>query len=295
LVPDAQPSRPYRVLVVDHDGDTVDMVAAMLGGSYQTIGAVGASAALQLMEDERLDAALVDQRLRDGTGSAVLAQCAERNPLCRRVAMSSESELGDLLAAINIARVSRFLIKPFSQGRLLATLAEVMAEYEAERAALREQLLALGAEAGERHRVTERRGGRRARGRGRPPHWPPTHCIRPLSYEDPAALLGLFDPEVSIAVASLRPERVLRFEEMEAWSAELELRLVTNVRDSDQALRMPDGRFALVFARTSRDGCQRACRRLAEGLPGGLLFEIIAWPGRSTWDPVAVADHILRG
>jgi CheY-like chemotaxis protein len=293
LLADARPG--YRVLVVDHDADTVDMVAAMLSGGYHTVGAVGASAALQLLEDERFDAALVDQRLSDGTGSAVLAQCAERNPLCRRIAMSAESELGDLLAAINIARVSRFLVKPFSQGRLVATLAEAMAEYEAERAALQQQLLALGAEAGDRHRVAERRGGRRTRGRGRPPHWPPTHCIRPLSYEEPAALLALFDPEVIIQLASLRPERVLRFEEMEAWSAELELRLVTIVRDSDQALRMPDGRFALVFARTSRDGCQRACRRLAEGLPGGLLFELISWPGRGAMDPVAVVDHILRG
>lgn len=291
----AQPFAPaYRVLVVDDDPDAVEMVDRMLHGRYVTVGAVGAAQALALAEQERFDAALVDQRLSDGTGTAVLAHCAERSPLCRRIVMSGEAELGELLAAINIARVSRFLLKPFSQERLLSILSEAMDEYEAERAALERLIIARGAEAAARWRVGERRGGRRARGRGRPPNWPVGPRVPVVSLDEPAALYALFDPEVGIAVASLRPDRPLGDEEWQAWAAELELRLVTRLRDSDQPLRTLDSRFAVVFARTSRDGCRRACRRLAEGLRGGLLFDVFVWPEAGSRPVPELVENLLR-
>ena len=289
------PAGAYRVLVVDDEPDTVEMVVRMVRGHYHAIGAVGAADALALVEDERFDAAVVDQRLPDGTGSAVLAHCAERSPLCRRIAMSGQAGAGDLLAAINLARVSHFLVKPFSQDRLLAALSESMAEYEAERAALGEVLIARGAAAGERHRVSERRGGRRARGRGRPAHWPASSMLRLVSEQDPSPFLQLFHPEVDIVLAVLRPERVHDSEELAAWAAELELRLVTRLRDSDQALRLPDARFAVVFARTPKDGCRRACRRVSDGLRGGLLFDLIGWPGPGAPAVAELLEHILRG
>jgi CheY-like chemotaxis protein len=282
----------YRVLVVDDEVGTIDMVARMLHGRYHAVGAQNAGDALVLVEEDRFDAAIVDQRLGDGTGTAVLAHCAEKSPLCRRIAMSGQATMGDLLAAINLARVSHYLSKPFSQDRLLAALSSAMAEYEAERAALERLLVARGAEAAAHHRVGERRGGRRSRGRGRPAHWPAAPTLRPVSAEDPTALFQLFDPDVSMVLAVLRPERQLAYEEMEAWCAELELRLVTLVRDSDQTLRMPDGRFAVAFARTPKDGCRRACRRLAEGLRGGLLFDLLAWPEMGSPELV---QHILHG
>ncbi|HTE56207.1 MAG TPA: response regulator [Kofleriaceae bacterium] len=292
-----QPGGPerYRVLVVDDEPDMVDMVMRMLRGRYHAVGSTTAGEALAMLEEERFDVALVDQRLSDGTGTSVLARCAQRSPLCRRIAMSGQAELGDLLAAINVAKVSRFLLKPFARDHLLEVLGEALAEYEAERAELERMLVARGAQAGERRQVGERRGGRRARGRGRPPHWPASPGVRPVSLEDPSAFRALFDPEVGIVVAALRPEHPLDDQESQAWAAELELRMVTGLRDSDQALRLPDARFVVVFARTSLEGCRRACRRLADSLRGGLLFDLTAWPERGVPGPAELVDRILRG
>jgi len=286
---------PYRVLVVDDEPDMVDMVLRMLRGRYQTVASSSAVHALALVEEERFDAALVDQRLSDGTGTSVLAHCAQRSPLCRRIAMSGQAELGDLLAAINVAKVSRFLLKPFSREVLVATLSEALSEYEAERAELERMLVAHTAQVGERHQVSERRGGRRTRGRGRPPHWPTTPGLRLVSLEDPSAFQELFDPEIGIVVATLHPERTLEYDESQAWAAEVELRLVTRLRDSDQALRLPDDRFVVVFARTPVDGCRRACRRLAESLRGGMLFDLIPWPGPGAPEAAELVHRILRG
>jgi CheY-like chemotaxis protein len=283
------------VLVLDDEPDMVDMVLRMMRGHHDAVGSTSAGEALAMIDDERFDAVLVDQRLSDGTGTSVLARCAQRSPLCRRIAMSGQAEPGDLLAAINIARVSRFLLKPFSREHMLATLAEALAEYEAERAELQRMLVARTALAGERRQVSERRGGRRARGRGRPSHWPASPGLRAVSLDDPSAFHELFDPEVGIVVATLRPDRPLGDEDSQAWAAELELRMVTGLRDSDQGLRLPGARFVVVFARTSKDGCRRACRRLAESLRGGLLFDLIAWPERGAPDALTLVDRILRG
>jgi CheY-like chemotaxis protein len=284
----------HRVLVLDDEQDMVEMILRMLRGRYRAVGSTSAAEVLELIEEQRFDAVLIDQRLRDGTGTAVLSRCAALHPLCRRIAMSGQAELGDLLAAINVAKVSRFILKPFSTETLLATLHEVMDEYEAERSQLERVLLERTARSGERHLVAPRRGGRRSRGRGRPAHWPPATTVGVASEEDPTPLVDLFDPELELVLASLRPDRPLAPEEASEWAAELELRLVTRLRDTDQAFRLPGERFVVVFARTSRDGCRRACRRLAEHLRGGMRIDMVGWPdGAISSDPYRVVAAFL--
>ena len=287
---------PYRVLVLDDEPDMVEMVLRMLRGHHEAVGSTSAGEALEWLEEGRFDLVLVDQRLRDGTGTSVLARCAALTPLCRRVAMSGQAELGDLLAAINVAKVSRFLLKPFSQEALLSTLAGSLAEYEAERAQLERWLVQRCAAAGERMQVAAKQPGRRARsGRGRPAHWPPGPGVRPVSPEDPRAIEELFDPELDLVMAALAPDRALDEAAAEEWSAELELRLVTRLRDTDQAFRLPGDRFVLVFARTSKDGARRACRRLSEGMPVGVRVGMVAWPEDTAAAPADVVAWFLGG
>lgn len=291
---EARPAVLHRVLVLDDEQDAVEMVLRILRGRYRAVGSSSASEALEWLEQERFDAVLVDQRLRDGTGTAVLSRCAALHPLCRRVAMSGHAEMGDLLAAINVAKVSRFIMKPLSPEGLLAVMAEVMAEYEAERTDLERLLVERGAQAGERRLVAPRRGGRRTRGRGRPTHWPPSTVVQTISPEDPTALVDLFDPDLELVLASLAPDRALEAEEGREWAAELELRLVTRLRDTDQAFRLADDRFVVAFARTTREGCRRACRRLGDGLRGGLVIHLASWPeGAVSNDPYIVVEHLL--
>jgi CheY-like chemotaxis protein len=289
-----RPAVLHRVLVLDDEQDAVEMVLRILRGRYRAVGTSSASEALEWLEQERFDAMLVDQRLRDGTGTAVLSRCAALHPLCRRIAMSGHAEMGDLLAAINVAKVSRFIMKPLSPEGLVAVMAEVMAEYEAERAELERLLVERGVQAGERQLVAPRRGGRRTRGRGRPAHWPPGTVVQAISADNPTPLVDLFDPDLELVLARLSPDRPLDGEEGREWAAELELRLVTRLRDTDQAFRLADDRFVVAFARTTRDGCRRACRRLGDGLRGGLVAHLASWPeGAVSNDPYIVVEDLL--
>ena len=285
---------PHQLLVVDDERDTVEMVLRMVRGRYQAFGTTSAAEAMAWLERHRFDAVLVDQRLRDGTGTAILARAAAVAPLCRRIAMSGQSEAGDLLAAINVGKVSRFVMKPFSREGLLETLDLALAEYEVENAELERWLVSRGARSGERRLVTERRGGRRKR--GRPAHWPEGHAaVRRLSADDLSPVVDLFDNDLDLTLAMLRPERVLDADAALDWSAELELRMVTRLRDTDQAFRWDTTQFMAVFARTTRDGARRACRRLAEGLLGGVDIHIAAWPdGRAVpEDPADLIDRLV--
>jgi CheY-like chemotaxis protein len=289
-----RPDSQHRVLVLDDEQDAVELVLRILRGQYRAVGSSSAAEALEWLQQERFDAVLVDQRLRDGTGTAVLSRCAALHPLCRRIAMSGQAEMGDLLAAINVAKVSRFVMKPFSPESLLAVMAEVMAEYEAERSDLEQILIERSARAGEKYLVAPRRGGRRARGRGRPAHWPPGTIVQNITAEDPSPLVDLFDPDLELVLASLQPDRPLDEEEAREWAAELELRLVTKLRDTDQAFRLADDRFVVAFARTTSDGCRRACRRLGDRLRGGLVIHMTSWPeGAVSTDPYVVVDNLL--
>lgn len=292
--PERRSEVEHRVLVVDDEQDTVEMVLRILRGRYRAVGSNSAAEALEWLEGERFDAVLVDQRLRDGTGTAVLSRCSVLHPLCRRIAMSGQPDMGDLLAAINVAHVSRFLMKPFSAEGLLAVMADVMREYEAERAELEKLLIEHGTHAGEKQLVAPRRGGRRTRGRGRPAHWPPGTIVQTITVEDPTPLVDLFDPDLELVLASLQPDLPLTEEDAREWAAELELRLVTRLRDTDQAFRMSDDRFVVAFARTTRDGCRRACRRLGDRLRGGMRIEMTSWPeGAVSTDPYVVVDNLL--
>ncbi|HUS67294.1 MAG TPA: response regulator [Kofleriaceae bacterium] len=295
MKPDPGTLAPHQLLVVDDERDAVEMVLRMVRGRYQAYGTTSAAEALAWLERHRFDAVLVDQRLRDGTGTSILARAAAVAPLCRRVAMSGQAEVGDLLAAINVGKVSRFVLKPFSREGLLEMLDLSLREYEAENIELERWLVARAVQGGERRLVTERRGGRRAR-RGRPAHWPEgSATVRPLDPDDLSPVVDLFDAELDVTLARLRPERVLDEDAALDWSAELELRMVTRLRDTDQAFRSSTTQFMAVFARTTRDGCRRACRRLADGLPGGVDIHIAAWPeGRAVpEDPAELVARLL--
>jgi CheY-like chemotaxis protein len=293
MVGEPTPLAPHQILVVDDERDTVEMVLRMVRGRYEAFGTTSAAEALTWLEQHRFDAVLVDQRLRDGTGTSILARAAAVAPLCRRIAMSGQAELGDLLAAINVAKVSRFITKPFTREGLLDALATSLGEYTAEGAALESWLVARGVQAGEQVHVAERRGGRRSK-RSRPAHWPGGQpSVRVLAPDDLTPVTELFHPDVDVVLASLRPERPLVEDEAHAWSAELELRMVTRLRDTDQAFRADHLLFLVMFARTTRDGGRRACRRLSTGLPGGVDIHVVGWPD-GAGAPVAPATLVAR-
>jgi CheY-like chemotaxis protein len=246
-----------RVLVVDDERDIVDFVERSLRQSYDCVGLTSAQQAMVLLEKEEFDVVLTDQRLRDGTGTALLAHAAQVCPLACRIAMSGDVQHGDLMAAINVARVSHYLTKPLKRETLLTAIGEALAVRKSEQEA-----------------VSRKLGLRTPHARRRPEGWPETP-VEELAPADSARLARFLHSELDVGCAVLQPGAP---EPDADWYAEVELNVVTSLRETDHCFRVGGHGFIVLFGHTSKRGSELACKRLREVLRSEIDMHLAHWP-----------------
>lgn len=261
---------PHSVLVVDTDAAAGREIVKALGDAYRAIACRDVAQARRLLREEQFQAVICGPHVGDAQ-LPLLAEAAELAPLTRRIALG-RPDVRDLLQAINVCKVSRFLAQPCAPDVLLAALADVMAEYQRECGLLEEALVRRFGR-GEKDRIAPRNDSSR---RMRPASWPKMPALAPLD-ESPEALAQLLPPGLEVAVAILRSAEALGEGDAQEWAAEVERRLVVTLRDTDQAFRVTRGGFVVALAYTGRWGAERACVRVGAGLKGGLLHELLIW------------------
>jgi two-component system, probable response regulator PhcQ len=72
------------------------------------------------------DAVISDFRMPEMDGVAVLRQMRELQPDCARIILSGYTDLNGLIAAINQARIDRFIAKPWSDFELISALSQIL-------------------------------------------------------------------------------------------------------------------------------------------------------------------------
>lgn len=140
-------TRACRVLLVDDEPAILKAVARTLRHGVadarlpllRTEAFTDPEAALERAAVQPFALAISDFRMPGLNGARFLARLRELQPHCRRVILSAHADLEVLSAAINEARISRFLTKPWSEDELLAVVAQQLAQGQA---ALETQLLA---------------------------------------------------------------------------------------------------------------------------------------------------------
>jgi response regulator RpfG family c-di-GMP phosphodiesterase len=85
-----------------------------------------ATKALARMEEQDFDVVITDYRMAEMDGVEFLQRVIEINPVTRRMLMSAYADRDALVAAINDARILRFLEKPWNDEELRATIDEVL-------------------------------------------------------------------------------------------------------------------------------------------------------------------------
>ncbi len=111
-----------RVLIVDDDGEFCRMLMTVLGkAGYQTAYATSIGEAQKLAEEFHPQAALLDLRLPDGTGTDLLGDLKERHPDCICIVMTGHTDLDSVLLALERGAF-QYLQKPFNQGVLLSVI-----------------------------------------------------------------------------------------------------------------------------------------------------------------------------
>jgi diguanylate cyclase (GGDEF)-like protein len=108
-----------KVLVVDDEAANVELVERALRREFQVLSTTSGHEALKLME-RNSDLAMIisDQRMPEMSGTELLRQSLTLAPDAVRIILTAYSDLEDVLRAVNVAQVNRFLSKPFNPQEL---------------------------------------------------------------------------------------------------------------------------------------------------------------------------------
>lgn len=128
-----------QVLIVDDDVGNLDVLRAFLDADYVVHEAISAEVALALLEVERFDVIVCDQRMPGMTGIDMLARVRERYPDVAGILLTAFTDTPVLVDAINRARVFRHMHKPWEPEDLLGAVAQASAMVQQRR--LNERLL----------------------------------------------------------------------------------------------------------------------------------------------------------
>lgn len=120
-----------NVLVVDDTPEVCTMLERLLTSKgHAPVTATSGTAALQLLEKQRFDVAVVDHSMPPPDGLEVLQKIRDRQPACARILMSGMLGVPVLLDAVNRGEISRVLAKPFKNPEFLALLDEAIAVHK---------------------------------------------------------------------------------------------------------------------------------------------------------------------
>jgi diguanylate cyclase (GGDEF)-like protein len=116
------------VLVVEDDPEILRLMKQVLSRDFVVHTATTAEEGLQLLATERVHAVVSDHMLPAMSGVELLRLVATQHPHAARVLVTASTRMDTAQEAINVARVRRFLAKPFRANELLTTVGEAIHE-----------------------------------------------------------------------------------------------------------------------------------------------------------------------
>ncbi len=115
-------SKLPTVLVIDDEPRSLETLRRTLEEEFEVLTAESAEQAEQILELERIQAILCDQRMPGESGVEFLSRVRERWPEVIRIIISGYTDAGDLVEAINQAGIYQYISKPWHPEKLLLKL-----------------------------------------------------------------------------------------------------------------------------------------------------------------------------
>src|SRR4051812_27839372 len=116
-----------KILIVDDEPHTRDALIRTLNKDFEILIASNGGEALQVLE-KAPDVTIVvtDERMPGISGIELLSQIKNAYPKIIRVILSGQIELEDMMSAVNLAHVHRFIMKPWDNSALRLQLQEAL-------------------------------------------------------------------------------------------------------------------------------------------------------------------------
>ena len=103
------------------------LLRMMFRSSYEVSTATSGAEALAIVERQRIDVIVSDQRMPQMTGIELLSEMRQRSPNTVRILLTGYSDLVAIIGAVNEGEVYRFLNKPWNQKEITAVIADAAA------------------------------------------------------------------------------------------------------------------------------------------------------------------------
>src|ERR1700737_681116 len=120
----------HCLLGVDDEPDLVPSVQDLLRFEYRVLGATRATEGLKLMEREKVDIVMTDQRMPEMTGVEFLKCLRESYPDTTRLLFTAYADIEAVTDAINQGSVYRYITKPFEPQGLQAVLRQAVEHFD---------------------------------------------------------------------------------------------------------------------------------------------------------------------
>jgi len=118
-----------RLLCVDDEPELLDSIRLVLRKRFDVSTAQSGAEALAMFEDEDVapfDAVVSDMRMPEMSGAVFLTTLRERHPEVPRLLLTGQSDIDSAIAAVNDAKIFRFLTKPCVPDVLIESIDEAV-------------------------------------------------------------------------------------------------------------------------------------------------------------------------
>lgn len=121
----------HTILFVDDEPFVVNALSRVFKREgYETLTATSGKEALEKMEQTPVNLIVADQRMPGMTGVELLKTVKERYPVTVRIILSGYSDINEIIAAINVGEVYRFVTKPWDDKEFIELIKRAIEQYE---------------------------------------------------------------------------------------------------------------------------------------------------------------------
>lgn len=115
---EATPEEKIKILYVDDEENNLQAFKATFRRDYKIYLAISAKAGREILENEKVDIIITDQRMPEETGVEFLESIIPKFPEPIRVLLTGYTDIQAVIDAINKGQVYHYLTKPWEEDYL---------------------------------------------------------------------------------------------------------------------------------------------------------------------------------
>lgn len=122
--------KKINILFIDDEENNLISFKAVFRLKYQVFTAIDTVKAMKILDTERIEIIITDQRMPNMTGTEFLEKVLEKYPQPMRILLTGYSDVSALIEAVNKGKIFHYLTKPWNEEELNATIVRAYEVYE---------------------------------------------------------------------------------------------------------------------------------------------------------------------